>query len=154
MFLKHRFSHCFHFFFSMFFQGSTIVNDYFQCVFLDATIGNNFFLTISNHCNSWCKRWSPTILCPVLDTYMPILLFWMKVLDIILSLIDNKESKHTIMMFTKLETTMTMHIIIFIVSVPRINEKFYFYIWSYDHMWKFYLPKFKIFPLLEKLFTM
>ena len=31
--------------------------------FLDASIGKDFFSTISDYCNSRCKRWSSTILC-------------------------------------------------------------------------------------------
>ena len=42
--LKHHFKHCF----LMFFQVSSIINDYFLFLFLDATIGNNFFLTLSD----------------------------------------------------------------------------------------------------------
>ena len=47
----------------MFFQSSGIVTT-ISSVFLDATIGNNFFLTISDYYNCRCKRWLSTILCP------------------------------------------------------------------------------------------
>ena len=48
--LKHRFNHRF----PMFFQVSTIINDYFQC-FFRCNHRNNFFPTISDHCDSCGK---------------------------------------------------------------------------------------------------
>ena len=53
--LKHWFSHCF----PMFFQGSTIINDYFWC----------HTQLFSDYCNSGCKHWSSTILRPGLLQY-------------------------------------------------------------------------------------
>ena len=50
----------------MFFQVSTIVNNYFRC-FFRCNHRNNFFTTISDGCNSRCKRSSSTILRPGLS---------------------------------------------------------------------------------------
>ena len=49
--------------FPMFFQVSTIINNYFLC-FFRSNHPNNFFTTISDGCNTRCKQSSSTILRP------------------------------------------------------------------------------------------
>ena len=49
--------------FSNVFKVSIIVNDYFWC-FLRCSYRKRLFPTISDYCNSRCKRWSSTILRP------------------------------------------------------------------------------------------
>ena len=78
--LKHWFNHRFMMFSDVFrcffrFQPSlpTISNVFFRCIHL-----NNFFMTISDGCNSRCKRSSSTNLRPVLTCIIKILTqnFW------------------------------------------------------------------------------
>ena len=71
---KHQLNHIFPMFFRVFrcffrIQPSltTISNVFFKC-----NHRNNFFLTISNYCNSLCKQWSSPILCPgLMYAYAP-----------------------------------------------------------------------------------